>query len=986
MELTPKMDSSNVDVKQTLNLPKTAFSMKANLPQTEPKLVERWEKEGLYAQIRASRAGKPMWVLHDGPPYANGRIHLGTAFNKILKDFVVKSRTMAGFDSPYVPGWDCHGLPIEIKVDSELGGKKAHMSAVEIRRACRKYAQKYIDLQRTDFKRLGVLGQWDDPYLTMSAHYQSVIAGAFVDFLHRGYIYKGLKPVHWCIKDRTALAEAEVEYADHSSPSIWVRFALKSDPAKLHPALAGRNVYALIWTTTPWTMPANMAIAYNPKYEYAAVEVGNAANAAGPAAALAGNAGGLAAGAFASDVYIVATDLVNITAEKCSWAEPGKPSPQTIATFAGSAIEHAVFRHPFLDRDSPGILADHVTLEQGTGAVHTAPGHGQEDYVVGRQYGLATYCPVDAAGRFYHAEGAPGRLPEEIIGKTVWEANPIVIEILKAHHALCGLEKLSHSYPHCWRCHNPVIFRATEQWFIGMDRNDLRQRALEAIRQVRWIPAWGGERISNMVASRPDWCISRQRVWGVPIIVFYCEKCREPLTDRAILDSIVALFREHSADIWYERTAAELLPAGTACAKCGGGEFSKETDILDVWFDSGSSHLAVLNERFGLPWPADMYLEGGDQYRGWFHSSLLVGVGLKDGSPYRSSALSGWVLDGEGKAMHKSLGNSIEPEEVIKHSGAEIIRLWTASVEFSEDVRLSPTILTRLVEAYRKLRNTFRYVLGNVYDFDPQKDAVAAGEMHEIDQWILVRAEDLVTRCRAWYENFEFHKVYHAVYAFATVDLSNIYFDVLKDRLYTSAKKSKARRSAQTALYRLLDALVRLLAPLISFTAEEVWSHMNREGSVHTAYFPEPSELTAGLGEAARNRAANWDRLIEIRGAVLKSLETARNEKLIGAPLEASLKLSANSDLFPLLEQYAADLPGLFIVSQVDVAPSPSPGSAGGLAAGSSEPAALAVTVDRASGQKCERCWKYTLDTGVNPRFPTICGSCAAAVEETLNG
>jgi isoleucyl-tRNA synthetase len=977
MELTPKMDSSNVDVKQTLNLPKTAFSMKANLPQTEPKLVERWEKEGLYAQIRASRAGKPMWVLHDGPPYANGRIHLGTAFNKILKDFVVKSRTMAGFDSPYVPGWDCHGLPIEIKVDSELGGKKAHMSAVEIRRACRKYAEKYIDIQRTDFKRLGVLGQWDDPYLTMSAHYQSVIAGAFVDFLHRGYIYKGLKPVHWCIKDRTALAEAEVEYADHTSPSIWVRFALKSDPAKLHPALAGRNVYAIIWTTTPWTIPANMAIAYNPKYEYAAVDV-------------------------AGDVYIIATDLVRVTAEKCGWTDEGKPAPPTIATFPGAVIEHAIFRHPFLDRDSLGILADHVTLEQGTGAVHTAPGHGQEDYVAGRQYGLATYCPVDAAGRFYHAESAraPGRLPEEIVGKTVWEANPIVIEILKARHALCGLEKISHSYPHCWRCHHATIFRATEQWFIGMDLNSLRQRALEAIRQVRWIPAWGGERISNMIASRPDWCISRQRVWGVPIIVFYCDKCREPLTDRAILDGIVALFREHSADIWYERTAAELLPAGTACAKCGGGEFSKETDILDVWFDSGSSHLAVLNERFGLPWPADMYLEGGDQYRGWFHSSLLVGVGLKDGSPYRSSALSGWVLDGEGKAMHKSLGNSIEPEEVIKHHGAEIIRLWTASVEFSEDVRLSPTILTRLVEAYRKLRNTFRYVLGNVSDFDPPKDAVAAEELHEIDQWILVRAEELVTRCRAWYENFEFHKVYHAVYAFATVDLSNIYFDVLKDRLYTSAKKSKARRSAQTALYRLLDALVRLLAPMISFTAEEVWTHMNRAGSVHTAWFPEPAELTAGLDAATRKRAGNWDRLIEIRGAVLKSLETARNEKLIGAPLEARLKLSANGDLFPLLEQYAAELPGLFIVSQVEVTPAPlpgdtpaptpavlpSPGNAGGLAAGALEAAALSVTVERASGHKCERCWKYTEDTGANPRFPTLCASCASSIEETFNG
>lgn len=944
------MDFANLDLKRTINLPKTAFPMKANLPQTEPKLVERWEKENLYGRIRAARAGCATWVLHDGPPYANGRIHLGTAFNKILKDFVVKSRTMMGFDSPYVPGWDCHGLPIEIKVDNELGSKKAHMPVVEIRRACRKYAEKFIDLQRADFKRLGVLGQWDDPYLTMSAAYQSVIAGAFVDFLDRGYVYKGLKPVHWCLKDRTALAEAEVEYADHTSPSIWVRFALQSDPARIDPSLARRQVYGLIWTTTPWTMPANMAIAYHPKFEYVAAV-----------------ADGASGDATAGDVYLVAADLLKITAEKCGWA-----NPQILARFAGSAIEHAVFRHPFLERDSLGILADHVTLEQGTGAVHTAPGHGQEDYAVGRQYGIATFCPVDAAGRFYHAEGAPGRLPEEIIGKTVWESNPIVIEILKSRHALCGVEKISHSYPHCWRCHNPTIFRATEQWFIGMERNQFRQRALEAIKQVRWIPAWGEERISNMIATRPDWCISRQRVWGVPIVVFYCDACREPVTERAILDRIVALFREHSADIWYERTAAELLPEGYVCGKCGSQTFSKENDILDVWFDSGSSHLAVLNERFGLPWPADMYLEGGDQYRGWFHSSLLVGVGLKGSSPYRACALNGWVLDGEGKAMHKSLGNSIEPEEVIKKHGAEMLRLWTASVEFNEDVRMSETIQTRLVDAYRKLRNTFRYMLGNLAEFNPETDAVTGEGLHEIDRWILLRAEDLVMRCRAWYENFEFHKVYHTVYAFTTVDLSSIYFDVLKDRLYTSAAKSKARRSAQTALYRLLDTLVRLLAPIMSFTTEEVWGYMNRLGSVHTALFPEPAELTVGISDEGRERVSNWDRLMDVRDEVLKSLEAARMEKIIGAPLEARVKISADGDLFPLLEEHAGDLPGLFIVSQVDLH-----------RADSGE---VTVAVERASGVKCERCWKYTHDIGADPRLPTVCAVCAAAVEEMLSG
>ena len=934
------MDSHNVDLKQTVNLPRTGFSMKANLTQAEPKLLARWEGENIYGQIRSARAGRPTYILHDGPPYANGRIHLGTAFNKILKDFIVKSKTMAGFDAPYVPGWDCHGLPIEIKVDSELGGRKAKMTTAEIRAECRKYAEKYVNLQRTDFKRLGVFGRWDEPYLTMSAQYESVIAGAFVDFLDRGYVYKGLKPVHWCTRDRTALAEAEVEYSDHSSPSIWVRFALTSDPAKIDSALASRRVYGLIWTTTPWTIPANMAIAFHPKYEYAAVAVDDA-------------------------VYIVAADLLRVTAGKCGW-----PGYEVLARFPGARMEGTVFHHPFLERDSLGILADHVTLEQGTGAVHTAPGHGQEDYVVGRQYGIETYCPVDAAGRFYRAEGAAGTLPEEIIGKTVWEANPIVIEILRAHHALMATETIEHSYPHCWRCHKPTIFRATEQWFIGMDRNYFRQHALEAIRQVRWMPEWGQERISNMIATRPDWCISRQRVWGVPIIVFYCDRCREPITDRKILDSIVQLFAEHTADVWYQRTAAELLPPGVACAKCGGTEFSKESDILDVWFDSGSSQLAVLTPANNLPWPADLYIEGGDQYRGWFHSSLLVGVGLKGSSPYRACALNGWVLDGQGRAMHKSLGNSIEPDEIIKHHGADLVRLWSASVEFHEDVRVSETILTRLQDAYRKLRNTFRYLLGNLDGFDPAADAVPVDEMLEIDQWILLRAESLVANCRGWYDEFAFHKVYRALYDFATVDLSSLYFDVLKDRLYTAATKSHARRSAQTALYRLEYALVRLVAPILMFTAEEVWGHMGQQGSVHLELFPEAAELTAGLSETHRKRAGNWDRLIKVREDVLKSLEEARREKSIGAPLEARVRITANSDLYPLLEDYASELPALFIVSQVAVAQ------------GSGAPT---VNIERADGVKCERCWKYTTDTGSDPRFPTICGGCAAAVEEMLD-
>ena len=935
------MDPQRVDLKHTLNLMRTDFPMKANLPQSEPKMLERWQQQDIYAQVRKAREGRPPYILHDGPPYANGHIHLGHAFNKILKDFVLKSKCMAGFDVPYVPGWDCHGLPIEIKVDSELGSRKAKMTVAEIRAECRKYAQKYVDIQRKEFIRLGIFGRWDDPYLTMSAPYEAAIARAFVEFLDRGYVYKGLKPVHWCLHDRTALAEAEVEYENHTSPSIWVRFALTFDPAKLHPSLAGRNVYGLIWTTTPWTIPSNMAIAFHPKFEYAAVEA-------------------------SGDVYIVAADLVEATARACGWTEI-----KVLARLPGAALEGTVFRHPFLERDSLGILAEHVTLEQGTGAVHTAPGHGHEDFEVGLRYGISIYCPVNEAGRFFHAPGADGRLPEELIGKTVWEANPIVIELLRAKGALLATEKIEHSYPHCWRCHNPTIFRATEQWFIGMDRNQLREKALAAIKQVQWMPAWGEERMSNMIATRPDWCISRQRVWGVPITVFYCEQCREPLLDRQILEGVVDRFEKHTADVWYELSAAELLPTGAKCPHCGSTAFTKESDILDVWFDSGSSHLAVLNKQNGLDWPADLYIEGGDQYRGWFHSSLLVGVGLKGAAPYRGCATNGWALDGEGRAMSKSVGNVIAPEEIIKKYGAEVLRLWTASVEFNEDVRMSETILARLTEAYRKLRNTFRYPLGNLSDFDPARDAVAATELLEIDQWILLRAEDLVSRCRDWYQEFAFHKVYRALYDFATVDLSAVYFDVLKDRLYTAAPRSRIRRSAQTVLHRLLYALVRLCAPILAFTTEEVWRHMGLEGSVHTALFPESSELTAGITAEHRKRAENWDRLMMVRQDVLKSLEIARQEKFIGAPLEARIRLSANGDLYPLLEKYAAELPGLFIVSQVDLAPA--------------EGNVLTVNVERASGSKCERCWKYTTDVGSNPAFPTICAACARAVEEILH-
>ncbi|MEZ5399334.1 MAG: isoleucine--tRNA ligase [Bryobacteraceae bacterium] len=930
------------DLKKTVNLPQTAFPMKANLAQTEPKLLEKWRETELYERIRRASAGRPRYVLHDGPPYANGKIHLGTAFNKTVKDFIVKSKTMSGFDSPYVPGWDCHGLPIEIKVDSQLGGKKAKMTPGEIRRACREYASKFVDLQRADFIRLGVFGDWDNPYLTMEARYQSVIARAFVDFLDRGYVYKGLKPVNWCLSCRTALAEAEVEYEDHSSPSIWVRFSLTSDATAIDPALAGKTCYGLIWTTTPWTIPANLAIAYHPGFEYSAVETGGA-------------------------VYFVATELVEATAAVCGWMDH-----RTLARFPGSKLEGAVFRHPFIERDSPGILAEHVTLEQGTGAVHTAPGHGHEDYVVGIQYNLPVYCPVDGAGRMYHTADEPGVLPEALIGKTVWEANPIVIELLTEAGALLAQRKIEHSYPHCWRCHKATIFRGTEQWFIGMERNGLRERALEAIRNVKWMPEWGEERISNMIATRPDWCISRQRAWGVPIVVFYCAACNAQIADRKVLDHVVDQFATHNADIWYDREASELVPPGTKCPECGGAELVKEKDILDVWFDSGSSHLAVLNPRWELSWPADLYLEGGDQYRGWFHSSLLVGVGLKGSAPYRECATHGWTLDGEGRAMSKSIGNTIEPDQIIRQSGAELIRLWTASVAFQEDVRVSDTILARLSEAYRKLRNTFRYALGNLNGFDPEHDAAPAAELHEFDRWILFRTDALVKQVRTAYDDFAFHRAYQALYNFAIVDLSSLYFDVLKDRLYTSAAKSPARRSAQTALWRVTRALVRLLAPILTFTTEEVWSHFPRAAgdpdSIHLTLFPEPGEVTAGLTAEHHARAPEWDKLVDVRETVNKSLELARQEKFIGSSLEAKVHLKAGPVLLPLLERYRAHLPALFITSQVSLE-------------GHAD-SDLAVHVHRAEGVKCERCWKYNTGVGIDSRWPTVCPPCADALSE----
>ena len=689
----------SLDLKSTLNLPKTDFAMKANLPQREPQRLEKWEAMGLYQRIRETHKGQPIYVLHDGPPYANGPIHLGHALNKTLKDFIVKARTMSGFDAPYVPGWDCHGLPIEIKVDDDLGRKKLEMDPMQVRDACRRYADKYLDLQREQFKRLGVLGRWEDPYSTMTPQYESVVMKTFYAFYERNMVYKGLKSVYWCMHDKTALAEAEVEYEMHSSPSVWVRYPLTSDAGKLDAALAGKkNVATIIWTTTPWTLPASMAVTFAPDAEYVALDTGEW-------------------------IYIVAKALAQQTIEKC-----GLGDAKEVASFPGAKLEFATFAHPFLERTVLGVLGDYVTMDTGTGAVHTAPAHGADDFFTGVKYGIDLTCDVDEGGLIMH--GLP-----EYQGKQVFKANPLIVELLKARGVLLGYEKIEHSYPHCWRCHNPIIFRATEQWFISMegevDGGTLRSRALEEIKKVKWDPAWGEERISNMIATRPDWCISRQRIWGVPIAVFQCEGCNEFLNDKATNAGIVDLFAREGGDAWYKRPAEEIHRAGVTCAKCGGTKFRKEMDIIDVWFESGSSHAAVLGHEPGLPWPADLYLEGGDQYRGWFHSSLLCAVGANGGTPYRSVSTNGWTLDPQGRAQSKSLGNVVDPLDIIKVLGAETVRLWVASVDFREDVTSSDEMMKGIAEIYRKLRNTFRFILGNLGDFDPAVDSVPFAEMDE---------------------------------------------------------------------------------------------------------------------------------------------------------------------------------------------------------------------------------------------------------------
>ena len=946
-----------LELKATLNLPKTDFAMKANLPQNEPKWLARWQEMGIYHRLRQARAGAPVYILHDGPPYANGPIHLGTALNKSLKDFIVKSKNMAGFDAPYIPGWDCHGLPIEIKVDAQLGGKKLAMPPLAVRRECRKYAEKYLDLQRTQFKRLGVFGRFEQPYSTMAPEYESVVLGTFYHFFENGFVYKGLRPVYWCIFDRTALAEAEVEYKDHTSPSVWVKYRLQSDPRDLDPELAakrvfeGKPVYTVIWTTTPWTLPASMAVAFHPHEEYVALEAGG-------------------------EIYIVAEKLAQMTAEKCGFKDW-----KIVAKFPGEKLEHLYFYHPFLpweQRKILGVLADYVTMDQGTGVVHTAPSHGAEDFYTGQKYKLDQTCNVDAEGRLHN--GLP-----EYEGKTIFEANQPIIELLKSRGALLHTEKLEHSYPHCWRCHNPVIFRATEQWFISMETpvegGTLRSRALDEIKKVRWDPAWGEERISNMIATRPDWCISRQRVWGVPIAVFLCSGCGQALKSPQVNRAVAQMVAQKGVDAWYTAEADSLLPPGTRCAGCGGSSFRREMDILDVWFESGSSYLVLQQQEPGYSWPADLYLEGGDQHRGWFHSSLLCAIGARNSAPYRAVATNGWTLDEQGRAMHKSLGNDVDPVDIANRLGGEIVRLWVASVDFREDVVDSEQLMQRVAENYRKLRNTFRYILGNLDGFDPAQHTVPYSQMESLDRYMLLQTAELSEQVRGWYERFEFHKIYQRMNQFCVVDLSAFYFDVLKDRLYTYAPGSRGRRSAQTAIWRIGEVLVRLLAPILSFTADEVWQYLpkvpGRLESVHLALFPSQQEIL-GLATPERSGESNeeqlrsdWTLLRGVRDQVLKSLEEARNQKLIGGSLEAQVTLVAPEPAHLVLARYAQELRFLFIVSAVNLERAGGNGAAG-----------LRVQVSRAPGRKCERCWNYSTHVGEDPTYPGVCERCSAVLKE----
>ncbi len=926
------------DYTSTLNLPKTEFSMRANLPQREPETLKYWEENQLYFKMLEGAAGKPTFVLHDGPPFSNGNIHMGTAMNKILKDIINKSKAMSGYRVPYTPGWDNHGMPIESAIIKKNKLDRKKMSIPEFRSACQKFAEDFVDIQRGQFKRLGVLADWDNPYLTMAPKFEAREVKVFGEMFAKGYIYKGLKPVYWCPHDETALAEAEIEYSTDKCTSIYVKFKVAKDDGKLA-GLDLDNTYFVIWTTTPWTLPGNLAIALNPIEEYAAVK--NLAN---------------------GEIYIVATALCEKTMK-----DGGVTEYEIVARYTGRDLELIETQHPFLDRKSIVLLADYVTMDSGTGCVHTAPGFGADDYQTCRRYNMDIIVPVDDRG--YQTEDAG-----KFAGMYYEKSNEAILNDMKESGALFASEVIEHEYPHCWRCKNPIIFRATPQWFCSVDA--FKDQAAKACEEVTWMPAWGGERITQMVRERADWCISRQRHWGLPIPVFYCEDCKKPICTPETIEKISEVFGAEGSNAWYAKDASELLPDGFVCPHCGGVHFFKETDTLDGWFDSGSSHFAVIDDNESTHWPADLYLEGADQYRGWFQSSLLTAVGAKgEGAPYKAVLTHGWTVDGEGRAMHKSLGNTIAPDDMIKKYGAELVRLWVASGDYRVDVRVSDAIFKQLSESYRKFRNTARILLANLGDFDPNTDMVAISELCEIDRWVLSRANALTESVLNSYANYEFHLIYHAVNNFCTTDLSKLYVDITKDRVYTEKTDGALRRSAQTAMWLVLSSMTRLMAPLISFTAEEIWQCMphldaDNKASVFLNAFP-----TANAEWNAPELTAHWDRLFDLRDDVMKALELARAEKLIGKSLDASVVIyTENNEVYDLLSSFAAELKTVYIVSSAKVIKGAAPEGAF-----TETEAGIAVVVAPASGEKCDRCWMYS-DEVVHDGEGVLCPRCAAIV------
>lgn len=915
----------------TINLMKTDFPMRANLPEREPEILKFWEEIGIYQRVQEQNQGLPKFILHDGPPYANGHIHLGHALNKVLKDIIIKFHTATGYDAPYVPGWDTHGLPIEQQAIKALGIDRHHTDVVEFRRYCKEYALKYMDIQRQEFKRLGVRGDWEHPYLTLEPGFEAVQIGVFGQMAKKGYIYRGLKTVYWCCDCETALAEAEIEYADKQSDSIYVKFPFK-DSNDLFPV---EGAFMVIWTTTPWTLPANTGICLHPEFDYVLVQVDG-------------------------ERYVVAQELLAKVAEEVGWTDY-----RVINKFKGRDLEEAVCRHPFIDRDSIVVCGEHVTLDQGTGCVHTAPGHGVEDFEIGKAYGLPVISPLDDRGVFTNEGG-------RYEGMFCYDANPVIIKDLSDLNMLVKADRISHQYPHCWRCKEPIVFRATEQWFASIEA--FRQDILKSIDNVRWIPAWGRDRIYNMIEDRGDWCISRQRTWGVPIPIFYCDDCGKTIINDETISHLQEIFAVEGSDAWFARPAEELLPPGFVCGDCKGTSFSKETDTMDVWFDSGSSHMAVLETRPDLRWPADLYLEGSDQHRGWFNSSISTSVAVRGVAPYRSVLTHGFLVDEQGRKMSKSMGNVVDPLEMIEELGADILRLWVSSVDYRTDVSASDRIMRQLAEAYRKIRNTCRFILGNLFDFDPDRDRVSPEQMNELDRWALLKLNKLIARVTRAYRNYEFHLVYHSIHNFCTVDMSAIYLDIIKDRLYTSHSNSLERRAAQTVMYDVIHALVRILSPILAFTSEEIWSYLKREGdpiSVQLAGWPTADESTQDP-----ELEAKWERIFKAREVVSKALEEARRSKIIGHSLGASVHIVASSQWLEDLRS-VPDLDKIFIVSGVSLEPGES--REDGYVSLEEVPG-IWVKVQQASGSKCERCWVYSPTVGEDETHPTLCSRCLDVV------